>query len=534
VFTVLKRILSGGDPPFSLGELFDFPARRSPGLPIWLDRPLDIAPQLGETLNLQQAADLVGESARWMVRAGVRPGDRVVVLKRPNLDITILASAIASIGAVPALIHPEVGRDNAAILLRRLVRPHVLTDRETREQGTLAIPQFEELAQTAMIVDHRSLDVHRLQPPSEERPIGLTPSVVLITHTSGTTGVPKLVGYSGASLIHHVEAQSAVAALMRLRGIAAGLMSFVHGRIYSALAVVTRRAMPLVVLTDPTPSKVRELFLAHPPEVIETYPNVFLLWEELADDPAQPLARVKYFLNTFDAPHPRTIERMLNASRRFAPAYLQAYGNTESGVLTVRGYHRQTVRHVHSRCVGYPLPGFTQVRVAQRNGSEATDAGEIHIRSEGVADTYIGQSDIALPERGAWRFTGDLGYRSKFGCLHLVDRAVDESGELGSTLLVEDKLLSRLPVREAIVVPTRQGMPQPILCPWDGRPVDEASWRRASADLPPMLPPIQCGFDALPRTATWKIRRLEIRRRIDAGEPLPTLAEPPAAAASPA
>lgn len=522
---MLKRIMGRGDPPFDLGELFSFPARRAPGLPIWLDKPLDIAPQMGRTLNLQQVSDLTDEAARWMVRAGVRPGDRVVVLKQPNLDIPIFASAIASIGAVPALIHPEVGRENATVLLRRLVKPHVITDTETRQHGTLAIPEFGELAQTEMTVNQRGLDVSRLHPPTDDQPIGLTPQVVLITHTSGTTGVPKMVGYSYASLSHHVRAQSVVAAAMGLEGIAAGYLSFVHGRMYSAIAVATRRAMPLVVLTDPTPSNVRELFLAHPPEVIETYPNIFVLWEELADDPAQPLASVKYYLNTFDAPHPRTIERMLHASKRFAPAYLQAYGNTESGVLTVRGYHRQTVRHVNSRCVGYPLPGFTRVRVKRRPGGP-TDAGEIHIRSEGVADTYIGQDDIALPERSAWRPTGDLGYRSKFGCLHLIDRAVDESGELGSTLLIEDKLLSRLDVQEAIVVPTRNGLPQPILCPWNGR-IDGESWRRATADMPAMQEPIQCRFDELPRTATWKIRRLEIRRRIDAGEPFPAAPEQP-------
>ena len=531
---MLKQVMGRGDPPFVLGELFSFPARRSPGLPIWLDRPLDMAPQMGKTLNLQQLADLADEASRWMVRSGVRPGDRVVVLKQPNMDIPVFASAISAIGAVPALIHPEVGRENAAILLRRLVRPHVITDPETRERGTLAIPEFDELAQTEMLVTQRGLDVRRIQPPTEEQPIGLTPNVVLITHTSGTTGVPKMVGYSYASLKNHVEAQSAVAAAMRLRGTAAGCLSFVHGRMYSALAVAARRAMPMVVLTDPAPAKVRELFLAHPPDVIETYPNVFMLWEELADDPAQPLANVKYYLNTFDAPHPRTIERMLFASRRFATAYLQAYGNTESGVLTVRGYHRQTVRHVHSRCVGYPLPGFTQVRIERRAGEAPTDAGEIHIRSEGVADTYIGQDDIALPERGEWRFTGDLGYRSRFGCLHLVERAVEKNGELGSTALVEEKILSRLPVQEAIVVPSKGGPPQPILCPWDGSKIDARSWQRAIADMPPMREPIQCRFDDLPRTATWKIRRLEIRRRLDAGEPFPAAPEPRETAASPA
>src|SRR5215472_8614174 len=86
---VLKRVLGRGDVPFRLGDLFSWPARRSPGLPIWLDRPLNIA----------QAAELAVRASRWLADAGVQPGDRVLVLKQPNFDIPILAAAISAIGA---------------------------------------------------------------------------------------------------------------------------------------------------------------------------------------------------------------------------------------------------------------------------------------------------------------------------------------------------------------------------------------------------------------------------------------------------
>ena len=73
-----------------LGDLFAAPARRRPALPIRLDRSLSIAPALGTELRLDQLARLASETADKLRKAGVGPGDRVAIVKRPNLDISVL------------------------------------------------------------------------------------------------------------------------------------------------------------------------------------------------------------------------------------------------------------------------------------------------------------------------------------------------------------------------------------------------------------------------------------------------------------
>jgi hypothetical protein len=63
------------------------------------------------------------------------------------------------------------------------------------------------------------------------------------------------------------------------------------------------------------------------------------------------------------------------------------------------------------------------------------------------------------------------------------------------------------------------GLPLPVLCTVGNSPVDQETWGAAIADLPPMQSPITLPWDELPRTATWKVRRNELRRRLLDAEP---------------
>ncbi len=91
-----------------LGTLFDRAAARHPDNSITLDHDLDVAPELGRRLTVGAVAGLVADLAARLHAAGVRPGDRVVVYKSHNFDITLSACALARIGAVPVLLSPHL------------------------------------------------------------------------------------------------------------------------------------------------------------------------------------------------------------------------------------------------------------------------------------------------------------------------------------------------------------------------------------------------------------------------------------------
>jgi acyl-coenzyme A synthetase/AMP-(fatty) acid ligase len=339
---------------------------------------------------------------------------------------------------------------------------------------------------------------------------------VLVTHTSGTTGIPKLAVHTGRTFEARYRPQAAVAAAVRRRTPVAIHVSFVHSRLITALAITLLRGFPLIVLADDDPEQAAELFLRHRPGVLEAHPNSFMRWERLAHDPRRPLAGVRYFSSTFDAIHPRTVRRMLAASAHPSPVFAQLYGQSEVGPVVGRTFTRRRPADADGRCVGVPFPGMTDIRVVSRDGLPATagNPGFIEVRTDGRVLTYLGEHERYEKQRtGSWWRMGDVGYRTRWGCLHLLDREVDEIAGFGSTLAVEDALFARLDdLAEVIIVPGRDGVPVPVVCTADDVPLDLDRWRRAVATLPAMAEPVQWRHADLPQTATTKIKRLELAR----------------------
>uniref|UniRef100_UPI0015F07374 AMP-binding protein n=1 Tax=Streptomyces phytophilus TaxID=722715 RepID=UPI0015F07374 len=338
----------------------------------------------------------------------------------------------------------------------------------------------------------------------------------MITHTSGTTGVPKLVVHTPRTMRARLRPQLALLALMRGRETVAVSVPFVHSRLFAAMALVLLKGMPAVLLAHHDPESVAKSFLRNRPGLVEALPNSFLAWEGLAADPREPFASVKYFSATFDALHPRTVRRLLDASRRRAPRFFQIYGQSEVGPAAGRPYFRRDTRGMDGRCVGFPLPGSARIRVVPRNGRRvsAANPGFIEVRWDGLAQTYHGEQDRydENVHDGWWR-TGDVGYRTRAGCLHMLDRETDTIPGIGSSLEIEDTVLDRLEeLVELVVVQGPDAEPVPVLCTRDDEPLVPARWRAATADYPQLGAPVHLPLAELPRTATLKTRRVELSR----------------------
>jgi acyl-coenzyme A synthetase/AMP-(fatty) acid ligase len=140
--------------------------------------------------------------------------------------------------------------------------------------------------------------------------------------------------------------------------------------------------------------------------------------------------------------------------------------------------------------------------------------------------TYVDEPVKKAPgSPDSWWRTGDLGQRGRWGCLHLLDRVVDETPDIGSNLAIEDTLLRRLPeLSEALLLPAADaGLPVPVICTRADATFDGRRWATAVKDFPPLADPIHLPWATVPRTSTWKVRRLELRRQLAAAEitPLP-------------
>jgi acyl-coenzyme A synthetase/AMP-(fatty) acid ligase len=156
--------------------------------------------------------------------------------------------------------------------------------------------------------------------------------------------------------------------------------------------------------------------------------------------------------------------------------------------------------------------------VVSRDGKRPSEKnpGFIEVRWEGLAKTYFGEQeryDANLHDN--WWRTGDVGYRTRRGCLHMLDREVDMIPGVSSSLEVEDLVLSRLgELSELVVISGPKSEPIPVICTNEDQPLDRDRWRAAVAEFPQLADPIQIPLAELPRTATLKVQRIELSRRL--------------------
>lgn len=141
------------------------------------------------------------------------------------------------------MLSPALPGDSVAALLGRLKRPYLVTD-VAKLDGSLAdFPLAELTERVVLAAGHRegAVSLTALAGAPRQKPVFNDPDrPALMTHTSGTTGLPKLVVHSARTLRGRFRPQNRLAALIRRRETVAVHVSFVHSRMFLAMAVLLR------------------------------------------------------------------------------------------------------------------------------------------------------------------------------------------------------------------------------------------------------------------------------------------------------
>lgn len=527
--------------PHDMGVLFDECAERGTGTHVYLDRPFDIAADSeaadksaegcagSRTAHtVAELAALVRDAAGWLAAAGVGHGDRVALVKENHWDYDLLACAAIRIGAVPAQLSAHLSGHTLATLLGRLDPALLVTTTEvltrSREDGADLTSMVATLTLDAPTPGALSMDdVRGHAPPAPPRRHDDQPLV--INHTSGTTGVPKLVVHSTRTIIRKLARFETVRYPrigLRRGDTLVNASAFAHGRTFCWTAVAMCLApRKIVILSRADPDLVDPVLRAHPPHVVEALPASFVRFLPLTERLDNPFRQVRTFISTYDAMHPPTIRAYLQASRHRAPVWMQGWGQTETGPLTFRFHTRRSVAADLSRSttrnLGRPVPGKTRLRVVSPETFAPLprgQAGLVLARTAACALGYVGETDRWSAKRvGAWWNTGDIGIRNRDGSVLLLDREVDHMPGL-SCLETEDILEERLPrAVECIVLSTPDGAPLPVVVTADGA-LDQDSWQRAVKDLPPLRKPTVLTWEEVPRTGTGKVRRTALLQQL--------------------
>lgn len=486
------------------------------------DHASDAVEVVEGTVHPARLAEAAARLGRVVRDRGVAEGDYCVVwLDRP-LDVLIAVAGLTAFGAVPVLLSPGLDPAAARAALEPLTEtPHLLATRQRAEhfpagwEGDARRLVWEDVASVPVPDGAPELPPHGVELPAD-RPY-------VATHTSGTTGVPKLVLHTRNSFYQQAAAQVRMLRTMRLKGYLAAAISPVHIRTLTGVLAALRLGAPLVLLSSEAPEVVAQHLVRWRPEYLETHPNSFVTWEGLAATDA--LSSVRVFLGTFDAVHPRTVRAMLSGSRRRRLVFAEVYAQSELGPVAFRlctrrlGHARGDVRaSLAGHRVGRPVPGYARVRVVDDQGNPVRRGtpGRIQVRAKGRFATYLN-----FPEKfranispDGWWDTGDWGTLGRLGGLRLLDRQVERLDGAPSGIALEDILLERVPeVAEAVVLETDDGL-QPVVVCQPGTRITDERWAEVTADLPALTAPRFVAWEEIPRTATGKVRREVLRQRL--------------------
>jgi cyclohexanecarboxylate-CoA ligase len=490
-----------------------------------------------ERLTYRELDRRVEETAAALESLGVGPGDAVAVMLPNRTEFPTLILAIASLGAIYVGLPVAYGeREIEAILRRSQASVAVLVPTWRRHRPLDIVrklrPGLPSLRTVALVdggdVDLddgevRFEDVHGQ--PRDERP---EPDPVKLCHlgfTSGTTGEPKGVMNSHETLIavlerfvDHVGTELFGDPIVQLVASPIGHHS---GFLWGTL--MTFELAGTVVLVDRwDPHAAADIIRREGVTTMVNAPTFLqdLLATDLADDPAGPLRAVVLA----GAPVPRDLPEQAGAS--MGAFVCPAWGMTEYGIAISCAPHlpRRTLR-----TDGVTVPE-AEARIVRLDGADADpgEEGDLLVRGPGLFLGYYDRPDEnarAFTDDG-WFHTGDRAVRDADGAISLRGRSKDiiiRGGENIPVAEVESRIFShpdvenvavvgypdeRLGERAAAVVVLKEGASLDLdgLCRYL---VDDG----VSTHFLPERLEIR---DELPMTMSGKLRKVELRRELEA------------------
>lgn len=343
------------------------------------------------------------------VEAGVRPGDRVVVMMATCPEVPVIYQALWAAGAV---VTPVVFLVGTAELR------HILGD-----SGATAIvtsPELVETVRAAAPEDVRIfVDTEELEQAAEHGPVARDPGdLAALMYTGGTTGRAKGVMLSHGGLWQVAKDSFAISHQDGInRAIVPVPLSHAYGLIITVAEMHATEPQQAVLMRWFDPKAFLRLAAEQRVQYGTVVPAMLqmLLAEPLEEHPLPDLA----FLTSGAAPLGK--ETLAEFERRMpGTQILEGYGMTETSAVTT--FNPPGRRRIGS--VGLPLAGYTiTIRDSAGEAVESGDVGEICVRGESLMLGYWGDLDSPIVD-GELR-TGDIGCLDDDGYLYVVDRKKD-------------------------------------------------------------------------------------------------------------
>ncbi len=478
--------------------------------------------------------------AAYLIRRGLRPGDRVAYLA-PNRSALLEGHyAVPLARGILVAMNTRLTVEEIRYILAHsgatmLVYDASIDDFVSRLAPSVACVRVDHDAATLAVADAADYEtILRTTPPlaAYERETD-EDATIAINYTSGTTGKPKGVMYAFRGAYQNALAETFHANL-RPESVYLWTLPMFHCNGWCYPWAVTAAGATHVCLPKVEAERIFALVAAEGVTHLCAAPTVLVM---LANDPAAaPFARPLHAITAGAPPAPTTIARFeaLNAT------ITHVYGLTETyGPVTVCAWQSAlwddlapNVRAGRKSRQGVPFVtvGADDVRVVDGEladvPADGTTHGEIVVRGNNVMKGYY--ADPEATERafaGGFFHTGDIAVRHADGYIEIVDRAKDviiSGGENISTVQVESILMQHDAVAEVAVVASPDAkwgeVPKAFVTLKAGRALETGELIAFARErLPGFKVPKAVVFGELPKTSTGKIQKFLLREREWAG-----------------
>jgi acyl-coenzyme A synthetase/AMP-(fatty) acid ligase len=369
-------------------------------------------------------ARLTEDYARRYAALGVGRQDTVGVYGDHGGKYLLHLMALTRLGAIPVFVNQSMAHDAAARHMRRLGVVGVFTDDPRRD--ALRAAGAGDLGFSIVEADFRDVN-----PVSVRSHVHHDDDAVLVTHTSGTTGVPKAVLLQHGGFFHAVSRTLDDARDPVVRRAVCALPPS-HNAAISAVAIAMMNGEELILMSDLGGPAVIEAIRTHGATAVVAFPQTHV--DILNCEPASgDLRSVAMWINLGDSAHERHIRALTQYGnhRRGRSVvggswFLDGLGSSEMGSMLFSIVHAPGAECV-GRCVGVPRP-WVEAEILDAAGTKLPNGqpGLLAVKSPSVAAGYWNDSNLTYKSRlNGYFLTGDVAYRDASGRFHHLDRTTD-------------------------------------------------------------------------------------------------------------
>ena len=487
-----------------------------------------------ERISYRRFKEKVDAFARFLEIAGVRRGEKVALIAPNSVEFIATVFAATKIGAVVVPVNHMFKAAEFEYILSDAGAKVLVTSAAFAKEVSGLREAVASLETVVWIDDAPAIDRHNvmftevceMHPDVKERvePMDLDDAAVIF-YTSGTTGNPKgaLMSYRnlfsnmvGGSAMFNVTAKDRFIVYLPMfhsfTFTIMTLMPFYAG----ASMVIVRKLMPFSNIIKQTLLKRVTVFLGVP-DIYNALIRAKLPWYFLWFN------RIRVFISGASALSEDTLIRF---SQRFRHAkMMEGYGLSEnSPAAAVNPMDRPK-----PGSVGRAFPGY-EIKIVDEEMMEVPrgEVGEVIIRGDGVMQGYVNNEEATKETIvNGWLRTGDLGKMDEDDYLYIVDRKKDLIISKGINIYprqIEEELMKMPAIAAAAVIgvddPKNGEVPVAyveIESDWE----DGVSESALKAELKKTLANFKIPrhihiVDALPKTATGKVLKRELRAKMAA------------------